>query len=63
MSIADIFKKVSQKPEDISDPVCGMKVNLEQIQYKSIYKGKTYGFCSENCKKTFDKNPEEYKSS
>lgn len=60
MSIADLFKKVSKSFGDAKDPVCGMKVNLEQTQYKSTYQGKIYGFCSDECKKTFDQNPEQY---
>jgi YHS domain-containing protein len=27
---------------------------------KSVYKGKTYYFCTKNCKRLFDKNPEKY---
>jgi len=27
---------------------------------KSEYKGQTYYFCSPGCKKSFDKDPEEY---
>jgi YHS domain-containing protein len=27
---------------------------------KSVYKGKTYYFCTSNCKKLFDKNPKKY---
>ncbi|HCE30959.1 YHS domain-containing protein [Candidatus Daviesbacteria bacterium RIFCSPHIGHO2_01_FULL_40_24] len=37
-----------------------MKVNLEKTKYKSTYEGKEYGFCSENCKAEFDKNPYQY---
>lgn len=63
MSMSDIIRKVSKAFNGASDPVCGMKVNLEQAQYKSTYKGKTYAFCSLECKETFDKTPEQYKSS
>ena len=27
---------------------------------KSVYKGKTYYFCTKNCKRLFDKNPAKY---
>ncbi len=60
MGIKDIFKKVTKKLDEAKDPVCGMKVNLATTKYKSIYQGKVYGFCSENCKDSFDKNPVEY---
>ncbi|BFI76796.1 YHS domain-containing protein [Sulfurisphaera ohwakuensis] len=41
------------------DPVCGMEVN-ESSQYKTMYKGKIYYFCSSACKKAFEKDPEKY---
>lgn len=42
------------------DPVCKMKVT-SKVKWKSVYKGKTYYFCMEADKKTFDKNPEKYR--
>ena len=41
------------------DPVCKMKID-KNVHFKSVYKNKTYYFCAENCKKTFDKDPEKY---
>jgi YHS domain-containing protein len=41
------------------DPVCGMMVD-EKSKWKSTYSGKTYYFCSEGCKRTFEKNPKKY---
>ncbi len=40
------------------DPVCGMQIDPAKAAGKSEYKGKTYYFCSDRCKKTFDANPE-----
>jgi Cu(I)/Ag(I) efflux system membrane fusion protein len=45
------------------DPVCGMEV--DQVRAKtlgltSVFKGKTYYFCSEECKEEFDSNPEQF---
>lgn len=42
------------------DPVCGMQVDESKAPHRSEYKGKTYYFCSEHCKMTFDKDPEKY---
>ncbi|MGQ9641893.1 MAG: YHS domain-containing protein [Candidatus Bathycorpusculaceae bacterium] len=42
------------------DLVCGMNVNEKTARFKSEYKGKTYYFCSQACKATFDKNPARY---
>lgn len=43
-----------------TDPVCKMEVDTAKTKYKSDYKGKTYYFCSESCKKKFDQNPASY---
>lgn len=40
------------------DPVCGM--NVDEKTAKSEHMGKTYNFCSQACKTTFDKNPMKY---
>jgi membrane fusion protein, copper/silver efflux system len=45
------------------DPVCGMDVSVskaEKAGRKSIYNGKAYYFCSDECKAQFDKNPARY---
>ena len=40
------------------DPICGMEVDPRTAEYRSEYKGKTYYFCSFDCKHTFDLEPE-----
>jgi YHS domain-containing protein len=45
------------------DPVCGMDVNENNPPAKSTYDGKTYYFCSEECKTDFEEDPEEFISS
>jgi len=42
------------------DPICGMSVDEKTAKYKSEHTGKTYYFCSQMCKTTFDKNPMKY---
>ncbi|KAA3616819.1 MAG: YHS domain-containing protein [Calditrichaeota bacterium] len=42
------------------DLVCGMQVDKKTPAATSEYKGKTYYFCSQDCKKAFEKNPEKY---
>jgi YHS domain-containing protein len=44
------------------DPICGMNVDEKTAKLKSDYKGKTYYFCNQMCKTTFDKNPAKYTS-
>jgi Cu(I)/Ag(I) efflux system membrane fusion protein len=42
------------------DPVCGMEVEPDKSTPKSEYRGKTYYFCSDHCKREFDKNPAKF---
>ncbi len=41
------------------DPVCGMDVS-QGSTLKTEYKGKTYYFCSESCRISFEKKPDDY---
>jgi YHS domain-containing protein len=45
-----------------NDPVCDMKVTERDVKYKSDYKGRTYYFCSYDCMKKFQDDPEKYLS-
>jgi Cu+-exporting ATPase len=42
------------------DPVCGMTVSRKDVAGRSQYQGKTYNFCSPECKESFDAEPERY---
>jgi len=42
------------------DPICGMMVDEKSAKYKTDYNGKTYYFCNERCKTTFDKAPAKF---
>lgn len=42
------------------DPVCGMEVNEKTTKWKTAYGGKTYYFCAEGCKRTFEKDPKKF---
>ena len=44
----------------VSDPVCKMKVDKNITKYSLEYKGEKYYFCSEDCKKNFEKEPKKY---
>ncbi|NOZ72115.1 MAG: YHS domain-containing protein [Chloroflexi bacterium] len=44
------------------DPVCGMTVDTDTVEYTSTYKGQTQYFCAAGCKKAFDQEPEHYLS-
>jgi len=45
------------------DPVCGLPVSIrkaEQSGRKVVYRGKSYYFCSDECKDRFDQDPGKY---
>lgn len=44
----------------VIDPVCGMDVDEEDAAAKAKYEGKTYYFCSTDCKREFQDAPETY---
>jgi Cu+-exporting ATPase len=44
----------------VKDPVCGMMIETTKAAATSNYQGKTFYFCSADCKTTFDQAPEKY---
>ena len=46
-----------------TDPVCQMQIEENDAEFKSEYGGRTFYFCSEECKDTFDGKPEQYAKS
>jgi YHS domain-containing protein len=44
----------------LKDPVCGMEVKKNSTSLVSDHFGHTFHFCSEQCRKLFDINPNKY---
>jgi YHS domain-containing protein len=44
----------------VKDPVCKMNVDPENPGATEKYEGKTYYFCCNKCKATFDKNRDRF---
>lgn len=42
------------------DPVCKIEVNTMSAEARSEWGGQTFYFCSQECKRKFDANPEKY---
>lgn len=40
------------------DPICNMEVDPTSAEWTSEYKGNTYYFCEEGCKRAFEKAPD-----
>jgi YHS domain-containing protein len=45
------------------DPVCKMEIDETEAEFHSTYGGQKFHFCSEECKDTFDSQPERYAAS
>jgi len=46
--------------EQVTDPVCSMKINKSDAVATVEYNGNTYYFCSQDCADTFRESPEDY---
>jgi P-type Cu+ transporter len=42
------------------DPVCGTRINERSTEFQTQFAGKKYFFCSEECRKEFEADPEEF---
>jgi YHS domain-containing protein len=44
----------------MKDPVCGMKVDENRGEFQTQFAGKKYFFCSDECRKEFEAEPDAY---
>jgi Cu+-exporting ATPase len=52
---------VETKTDPIAeDVVCGMQVKTDADAIQSSFEGKTFYFCAEGCKRTFEKDPAQF---
>jgi xanthine dehydrogenase accessory factor len=65
--MAEIFSLRAQRrpgtatrPEEATDPVCGMAVETATALHASDHGGETYYFCRAGCKREFDREPGKY---
>lgn len=59
MKLAALGPTEQAKAGSAKDPVCGMEVDPAKGA-KFEYQGKTYYFCSDSCRKAFQKDPQRY---
>ena len=43
-----------------TDPVCGMRVDERESEFRTLFAGKKYFFCSDECSQAFQADPDEY---
>ena len=60
----EMLRSMARPPADhqteAHDPVCGMTVEPATAEYRSVFLGQTYYFCSAGCQASFDKDPGKY---
>lgn len=52
----------SDKDISVTDPVCGMRLTLDEVAAEEIHEDWAYFFCSEKCHQLFVSEPERYLS-
>ncbi|USZ70156.1 permease (plasmid) [Halorussus salilacus] len=53
-----VYRRGLGAPGQYRDPVCGMRA--DDSEPSATYDDETYYFCSQTCKETFEKNPDEF---
>lgn len=48
--------------QDVTDPVCGMTVDLAATRHTAEHGGRTFGFCCPGCRQAFLADPDRYAS-
>ena len=54
------MNKQKNTAQKVIDPVCGMTVVADQTDILNTFRGQTYYFCAEGCRKAFEKNPQKF---
>ena len=52
-----------QRENQVTDPVCGMRIAKHTAAAREEYEGRTFYFCVEECREKFLEEPSRYASS
>ena len=52
----------STSTQTVTDPVCGMQVEPNKTEHRTVHAGVSYAFCSRGCREKFVQNPGTYLS-
>jgi YHS domain-containing protein len=58
-----MHKDKDEKVLEHVDPVCGMSINTDTAASTHRFEGETFYFCSDDCKRKFEMQPDEYAKS
>ena len=51
---------IEEPPAEVTDPVCGIRVEIPTSRHTTEYGGETYYFCGPGCKRTFEGESQKY---
>ncbi|WP_108446341.1 heavy metal translocating P-type ATPase [Halomonas denitrificans] len=51
---------IQEHTHEVTDPVCGMKVDPHRTEHRASHGGKTWYFCSARCRHKFEGDPDAY---
>jgi YHS domain-containing protein len=54
------FGEHKAEPDEVVDPVCGMRLERTRAVAASAHAGRAFFFCSQECKARFDADPEAF---
>jgi RND family efflux transporter MFP subunit len=57
---AHLTAKGAAHADSVHDPVCGMTLKTNEVKFTESYRGKTFHFCSDSCRKKFLADPGKY---
>ncbi len=52
--------ELEEVPMKVTDPVCGMEFDINKSVAQVEYRGRTYYFCTDACRKQFESDPARY---
>ncbi len=54
------MNSLSEKKFAYFDPVCGLEIDPQKLNYRTSVRGHTYYFCTEKCRNVFNRDPIEF---
>jgi YHS domain-containing protein len=56
----DDLSKPKQGEAMTTDPVCGTEIDDKKAEFQTQFAGRKYFFCSDECRKEFEEQPEDF---
>ena len=60
MRLAEVCRRTSSRTDRVTDPVCGMLLDPDDVVSHTIWRGTTFAFCSDMCRQAFGEDPDHF---